>query len=147
MSLQTLSFNTVLQNILGKRDWECYVGAFEAGVIEPNQISVFWTSNGSFHMFNQGSQSKKRPIKGWEINAWEKDIDKLFEEGVKIADENQRKQIYGEFQQIVAEQLPVFFLVNSISLKAVRNRVENVNYTAVGGLFWNIDEWRLKRRD
>ncbi|MEO1428663.1 MAG: ABC transporter substrate-binding protein [Cyanobacteria bacterium J06633_8] len=143
-NLQTLSFNTVLQKILAKRDWDCYVGAFESGIFEPNIIALFWTSNGSFHMFNQGSKSKKRPIIGWKVNDWEKEIDELFQEGAKEADENKRKQIYAEFQQIVAEQLPVFFLVNPISLQAVRNRVENVEYSAVGGLLWNIDEWRLE---
>ena len=32
--LQVLSFNSVLQKLLDHRDWECYVGAFEAGVVE-----------------------------------------------------------------------------------------------------------------
>ena len=66
---------------------------------------------------------------------WEKEIDRLFLEGTQTADENKRKEIYGEFQQIVAEQLPVFFLVNSISLQAVRDRVENVQFSAVGGYY------------
>ena len=142
--LQSLSFNTVLQKILAKRDWECYVGNFEAGVVEPNEVAVFWSSNGSFHMFNQNSKSKKRPIIGWKATDWEKKIDELFREAAREADESKRKQIYGEFQQIVAEQLPVFFLVNPISLQAVRNRVENVEYSAVSGLLWNLDEWRLR---
>ena len=145
--LQTLSFNTVLQKILAKRDWECYVGNFEAGVVEPNEIAVFWTSNGSFHMFNKNSKSKKRPITGWKATDWEKEIDELFQEAAKEADESKRKQIYGEFQQIVAEQLPVFFLVNPISLQAVRNRVENVEYSAVSRFLWNLDELRLREED
>ncbi|MEM6403726.1 MAG: ABC transporter substrate-binding protein, partial [Cyanobacteria bacterium P01_D01_bin.116] len=147
VDLQTLSFNTVLQKILSKRDWECYVGAFESGVVEPNLVALFWNSNGSFHMFNKGSRSKKQPIIGWKVTPWEKEIDRLFQEGAVEASESKRKQIYGKFQQIVAEQLPVFFLVNSISLEAVRNRVENVQYSAVGGLLWNIDELRLKGED
>ena len=144
VDLQTLNFNTVLQKILSKRDWECYVGAFESGVVEPNNVALFWNSNGSFHMFNKGSRSQKNPLIGWKVTPWEKEIDKLFQEGATVASESKRKQIYGKFQQIVAEQLPVFFLVNSISLEAVRNRVENVKYSAVGGLLWNIDELRLK---
>ena len=145
--LQTLSFNTVLQKILAKRDWECYVGNFEAGVVEPNEIAVFWTSNGSFHMFNKNSKSKKRPIIGWKATDWEKEIDELFTTAAREADESKRKQIYGEFQQIVAEQLPVFFLVNPISLQAVRNRVDNVEYSAVSRFLWNLDELRLREED
>ncbi len=142
--LQTLTFNTVLQKLLARRDWECYVGAFESGVVEPNFVALFWNSKGSFHMFNQGSQSKKRPIVGWKATAWEQEIDRLFQEGAREADESKRKEIYGKFQQIVAEELPVFFLVNPISFKAVRDRVENVKFSAVGGLLWNIDELRLQ---
>lgn len=142
-NLEALSFNTILQKILAKRDWDCYLGAFEAGVNEPNNIAFMWKSNGSFHLFNKGSNSKKRPIRGWKASSWEKEIDRLFEEAVKEADESKRKQIYVEFQQIVAEQLPVFFLINPISLQAVRNRVQNVEYSAVGGLYWNIDELQL----
>ncbi len=142
--LQTLTFNIVLQKLLARRDWECYVGAFESGVVEPNLVALFWNSTGSFHMFNQGSQSQKRPIVGWKATEWEQEIDRLFQEGTREADEGKRKQIYGKFQQIVAEQLPVFFLVNSMSLKAVRDRVENVKFSAVGGLLWNIDELKLR---
>ena len=70
----------------------------------------------------------------------------------QTADESKRKQIYGEFQEIVAEQLLVFFLVNSMSLQVVRDcfadalrayRVENVQFSAVGGILWNLDELRL----
>ncbi|MEL7245718.1 MAG: ABC transporter substrate-binding protein, partial [Cyanobacteria bacterium J06573_2] len=88
--------------------------------------------------------SKKLPITDWKATDWEKEIDQLFREAARVADEGERKQIYGEFQQIVADKLPVFFLVNPISLQAVRNRVENVEYSAVSGFLWNIDELRLE---
>ncbi len=54
--LQVLNFNVVLSKLLSSRDWECYVGAFEVGVVEPNLVSLFWYSGGSFHQFNQGTQ-------------------------------------------------------------------------------------------
>ena len=98
-------------------------------------------------MFNQGSQSKKRPILGWKVTSWEQEIDRLFFEGSRTADESKRKEIYGEFQQIVAEQLPVFFLVNPMSFQAVRDRVENVKFSTLGGILWNIDELRLSKND
>ncbi|KST62395.1 ABC transporter substrate-binding protein [Mastigocoleus testarum] len=146
-SLQSLNFITVLQKLLSKRDWECYVGAFSSAVVEPNLVALFWNSNGSFHIFNQGSQSKKRPILGWRTTSWEQKIDRLFFEGSRTADESKRKEIYGEFQKIVAEQLPVFFLVNPMSFQAVRDRVENVKFSTIGGILWNIDELRLSKNN
>ena len=142
--LQVLNFNVVLKKLLSSRDWECYVGAFEAGVVEPHLVSLFWYSGGSFHQFNQGTQPGETPLKGWEVSDWEQEIDSLFNAGVKELDLSKRKAIYNQFQQIVAEELPVFFLVNPLSLKAVRDRVENIKFSALGGAFWNIDELNLK---
>lgn len=144
--LQVLSFNLVLQKLLFRRDWECYVGAFNAGVVEPNLVSVFWKSGGSFHQFNQGSKPGEPPLEGWKVSDWEREIDSLFSAGVKELDESKRKEIYGRFQQIVAEELPVFFLVNPLSLQAVRERIQNIKYSALGGAFWNIDELRVSKK-
>jgi peptide/nickel transport system substrate-binding protein len=77
------------------------------------------------------------------VSGWEREIDSLFVAGVKEQDESKRKVIYGRFQQIVAQQLPVFFLVNPLSLQAVRDRVQNLKVSAQEGAFWNIEELRV----
>ncbi len=77
------------------------------------------------------------------MSGWEREIDSLFVAGVKEQDESKRKVIYGRFQQIVAQQLPVFFLVNPLSLQAVRDRVQNLKVSAQEGAFWNIEELRV----
>ena len=142
-NLQVLNFNVVLNKLLSSRDWECYVGSFEVGVVEPNLVSLFWYSGGSFHQFNQGTQPGEAPLEGWEVSDWEREIDNLFTAGFKELDESKRQEIYGKFQQIVAEELPVFFLVNPLSLVAVRNRVENIKFSALQGAFWNIEELKV----
>ena len=146
--LQVLSFNVVLKKLLRSRDWDCYVGAFgvTGADIEPNLLFLFWYSRGSFHQFNQGPQPGESSIEGWQVSDWEQEIDSLFIAGVKELDERKRKAIYGRFQEIVAEQLPVFFLVNPLSFQAVRDRVENIKFSALGGAFWNIDKLRIAKR-
>ncbi len=146
--LQVLSFNVVLKKLLRSRDWDCYVGAFgvTGADIEPNLLFLFWYSRGSFHQFNQGPQPGESSIEGWQVSDWEQEIDSLFIAGVKELDERKRKAIYGRFQQIVAEQLPVFFLVNPLSFQAVRDRVENIKFSALGGAFWNIYELRIAEK-
>ena len=147
-NLQVLNFNTVLQKLFLSRDWECYVGAFgvPGADFEPNLLSLFWSSNGSFHQFNLGSKPGEPRMKNWQVSDWEKEIDRLFTAGYQTVNENQRREIYGEFQQIVAEQLPVFFLVNSLSLQAVRNHIDNLKFSAIGGAFWNIDELKIQEK-
>ncbi|MGQ4645891.1 ABC transporter substrate-binding protein [Lyngbya aestuarii] len=141
--LQLLSFNSVLKKLLSTRDWDCYLGAFEGGGVEPHILSVFWHSQGSFHQFNKGSRPGKPPLKGWVVSDWEQEIDRLFEAGVREFDESKRQEIYGRFQQIVAEELPVFFLVNRLTLQATRDRLANVKFSALGGGFWNLHELTL----
>ncbi|HAC64722.1 MAG TPA: peptide ABC transporter substrate-binding protein, partial [Cyanothece sp. UBA12306] len=145
-NLETQSLPIILQRLLARRDWECYVGAFgvPGSEVEPNLLSLFWTSKGSFHQFNQGPQPRDTAIVDWVVSDWEKQIDRLFLEGLQTLDEAKRKEIYGEFQQVVAEQLPIFCLVNSLLLQAVRDRVQNVQFSAIGGAFWNIDELKIK---
>ncbi|MBC6420458.1 MAG: hypothetical protein GDA43_02035 [Hormoscilla sp. SP5CHS1] len=64
--------------------------------------------------------------------------------GAKELDESKRREIYGRFQQVVAEQVPVFFLVSFLQLQAVRDRVQNREfYPYGGGPLWKIDELRI----
>ena len=146
--LQVLNFNTVLQKLLSRRDWECYVGSFgvKGADFEPNLLSLFWSSNGSFHQFNQGPQPGETQVKNWQVSDWEKEIDRLLIAGYQELDENKRREIYSQFQQIIAEQLPIFFLVNPLSLQAMRNHLENVEFSAIGGAFWNIDELKIVKK-
>jgi peptide/nickel transport system substrate-binding protein len=148
-NLQVISFNVVIKKLLFSRDWDCYVGAFgvQGADIEPNLMSLFWKSNGSFHQFNQGPQPKQPPIQNWQVSDWEQEIDNLFEAAAKELDERKRQEIYAEFQQIVAEQLPVFFLVNSLYIEAVRDRIQNLKVSATRGAFWNLYELKINQPD
>lgn len=144
-NLQIINFNVVLQRLLSRRDWDCYVGAFgtTGADLEPHLLYLFWSSRGSFHQFNQGPQPGASPIQGWVVSDWEQEIDSLFNAGVQELDEQKRRAIYGKFQEIVAEQLPVFFLVNPISFNAVRNRIDPIKYSSLASVLWNIDEWQI----
>ncbi|HBB33552.1 MAG TPA: peptide ABC transporter substrate-binding protein [Cyanobacteria bacterium UBA9273] len=141
--LQVLNFNVIVQK-LQSRNWDAYVGGFGGGGVEPHSGFNIWYSQGSLHQFNQGPQPGEPKITGWEPSDWELEIDRLFEAGVKELDDRKRKEIYGRFQQIVAEQVPFFHLVNPLSLEAVRDRIENIQFTALGGAFWNLYELKVQ---
>lgn len=143
--LQVLQFNAVLQK-LQRREWEAYVGGFGGGGLEPHSGFNIWYSRGSLHQFNQGPLPGEPPMQGWEAADWELEIDRLFQAGARELDEEKRKEIYGQFQQIVAEQVPFIYLINQLTFSAVRDRVENVKYTALGGAFWNLHELEVKQQ-
>ncbi|HEY9694464.1 MAG TPA: ABC transporter substrate-binding protein [Oculatellaceae cyanobacterium] len=143
--LQVLNFNAILDK-LTNRNWDCYVGGFSGGSVEPHSSYNIWSSSGGLHQFNQGPQLGEPPIKNWEVSDWEKEIDRLFVEGVRELDENKRKEIYAKFQQIAQEQVPFIYLVSKLSFQAVRDRVENLKFSALGGAFWNLYELKVAQK-
>jgi peptide/nickel transport system substrate-binding protein len=140
--LQVLSFNTIIQQ-LDQRAWECYVGGFGGGGIEPNAGANIWNSRGRLHQFNLGPQPGEPPISGWEASAWEQEIDRLLIAGVRELDDEKRKPIYARLQQIAQEQLPFIYLVNKLSFEAVRDRIQPIKFSALNGAFWNLNELQV----
>ncbi|MBN4003943.1 ABC transporter substrate-binding protein [Nostoc sp. LPT] len=143
VDLQILSFNSYLEKLKVTHNWDCYLGGFTEGGIEPHGASKIWRITGASHAFNLGPQPGDPPIIGWEVSDWEKEIDRLYIKGAQVLDENKRKEIYYEYQRIASEQLPFIHLVERLNLQAVRDRFQGIQYTALGGPFWNLYELKV----
>ncbi|MBX9253726.1 ABC transporter substrate-binding protein [Desmonostoc muscorum CCALA 125] len=143
VDLQILSFNSYLEKLKVTQNWDCYLGGFAGGGIEPHSASNIWRIAGASHAFNQGAQPGDPPLIGWEVSDWEKQIDSLYIKGAQVLDENKRKEIYYEYQRIASEQLPFIHLVERLNLQGVRDRFQGIQYTALGGPFWNLYELKV----
>ena len=139
---QFLSFNTYVEKLRLTRNWDTYLGGFTGGN-EPHSGYNIWSVNGTLHSFNQGPQAGEPPIKGWEVYDWERKIDELYVKASQELDEAKRQKIYGETQQIIAEQVPFIYMVNPLTFEAVRDRVSGIRYSALGGAFWNLYELKI----
>ena len=137
-----LAFNVLTEKLSTSLDWECNLLGF-GGVTEPNNGSNIWNPEGGLHIFNQKPRAGQPPITGREVTDWERRIGDLFIQGAQELDEAKRKEIYGEVQQIVQENLPFIYLINPLSLGAVRDHLQGVQYSALGGALWNIYELKL----
>jgi peptide/nickel transport system substrate-binding protein len=138
-----LNFNVLIEKTSTSRDWDAHIIGFSGGV-EPHQASNLWISSGASHSFNLKQQPGQPPIQGWQLTDMEKEIDRLYIAAARELDEAKRKQIYGEFQQLVQEQLPVIHLVNDRALMAVRDRVSGLKYTGLPSWgLWNIFELKV----
>jgi peptide/nickel transport system substrate-binding protein len=71
---------------------------------------------------------------------WEARIDELFEKGASATEIEERVKYYNEFQEIIANKVPVIYTVTPNALFAVRNTLENTEPTAYGEMWWNIYE-------
>ncbi len=138
-----IAFNTLVDKASNTLDWECYLLSFTGGV-EPNDGANVWSPDGGLHSFNQKPQQGQPPIEGREVYDWEAEIGRLYIEGARETDEAKRKAIYAETQRITQEYLPMIYLVNALSMSAVRDRIQNVKYSALGGVVWNIYELKVK---
>ncbi|MCC5617770.1 ABC transporter substrate-binding protein [Nostoc sp. CHAB 5836] len=137
-----IAWNTFTDKISDSLDWEASLMGLTGG-LEPNDGANVWNPEGGLHMFNQKPQPGQQPIEGWEVAPWEAKIGQLYIKGARELDEAKRKEIYAETQQITQENLPFIYLVNALSLSAVRNRFEGIRFSALGGAFWNIHEIKV----
>jgi peptide/nickel transport system substrate-binding protein len=141
-----ISFNTLVDKLNNGLDWECYLLGF-TGSLEPNDGANKWIPDGNSHSFNQKPQRGQSQLMGRKVNDWEEEIGRLYIEAAQELDDNKRKQIYGKTQQITQEYLPEIYLVTPLSLVAVRNRIQNVKFSALGaqgGTLWNKYELIVK---
>jgi peptide/nickel transport system substrate-binding protein len=141
VDFQPLDFNKLTENLDSTLSWDAIVLGFGAGE-EPNSSANLWLVDGGLHFFNQQPPGQP-PLPGREVYDWEKQISDLYIKAAQELDESKRKALYVESQKLVQTHLPFIHLVGQYSMVAVRNRVENVKYTALGGALWNLSELKL----
>ncbi|ACK70087.1 extracellular solute-binding protein family 5 [Gloeothece citriformis PCC 7424] len=136
-----LAFNVLVDKLSNSLEWEAHLLGFTGGN-EPHAPNL-WYTDGNLHTFNQQPQPGTPPIEGREIADWEREIERLYVQGSQELDLEKRKAIYAQAQRLVDEYLPYIYLVNPYSMSAVRERFDNIDYCALGGAFWNIDEIKI----
>jgi peptide/nickel transport system substrate-binding protein len=144
VDFQPLAFNALVAKLTDTLDWDCHLIGFTGGV-EPNGGANVWQPDGTLHSFNQSAAPGQEPIEGRVIADWEAEIGRLYTEGAQELDEAERRKIYAETQRLAQEYLPFIYLINPLSLGAVRDYVEGVEYSALGGALWNIHELSLAK--
>ncbi|MDF5726543.1 MAG: ABC transporter substrate-binding protein [Rhizonema sp. PD38] len=140
-----IAFNTLVDKLSNTLDWECYLLGL-TGSVEPNDGANVWFPEGGLHSFNQKPQASQEPLIGWEVADWEAEIGRLYTKGAQELDEAKRKEIYAETQRLSQEYLPYIYLVDALSLVAVRDRIQNVKFSALGsqaGTLWNKFELKV----
>jgi len=129
-----IEFNKLVSQLTSEFDFDTIIIGLTGGV-EPHSGSNVWPSNGHLHMWN--------PVQEEPATEWEARIDELFELGASAVKTEERVKYYNEFQEIIADRVPVIYTVTPNSLYAIRNNLKNTEATAYGGVTWNIHEQYL----
>lgn len=106
-----IDFNELVRQLTtpaadGTREFDAILIGLTGG-IEPAFARNVWELNGSLHAWNQGVRGNN-PAK---VEAFEVLIDTLMKRGATTLDQAQRRQIYVQFQKVVAENLPIIYTV------------------------------------
>jgi peptide/nickel transport system substrate-binding protein len=143
VDFQPISFNTLVDKLDNSLDWETLILGIGGAWVEPDGGRNTWAVDGRLHVFNQAPAQGQTPIEGREVTDWELEISRLYVQGGQELDDEKRKVIYGQTQRLAQEYLPFIYLVNPLSLVAVRDRIEGVKYSALGGPIWNLYELQV----
>ena len=131
VNLLTLEFNSLVSKLMASFDWDAVIIGLTGGV-EPHFGKNVWTSSGQLHMWN--------PKQAQPSTVWEKRLDEIYNQAAEELDENKRKNLYDEFQEIAADQVPMIYTVLGANIYAIRNRFGNLKPSPYAGAFYNIDE-------
>jgi peptide/nickel transport system substrate-binding protein len=138
VNFKPIDFN-VLVDKMHEGGWDTIIMGLTGSNLEPNGGANVWKSDAFLHLFNQRDIQPGKPTNLSDRLPWEKELDRIFDQGAQVFDLNQRRKIYDQYQQIIYDQAPMVYLYSPLGIVAVRNRIQNFDPTPLG-TFHNLEE-------
>lgn len=121
----------VSKNLLGQ-DFEVVIVGWALGV-DPDAFTIWHSSQTEKGKFNFVGYTNKR-------------VDELLEKGRVTVDQAKRKEMYAEFQNILAQEQPYTFLFFQNTLLVTKDKFKGPIEPGPGsGLLWNIESWWIPK--
>ena len=92
-----------------------------SGDADPTSEMNVWSATGSLHIWNMKAKDGPAP----PLETWETEVDELMRSQMSETDAARRKRSYTRVQQLVAEHLPMVFLVSPHILSAAQTGLRN----------------------
>ena len=119
-------------------DYDAILFGLSVSDTEPSSFGNFLKSDAAAH---QWQPDQKTPATEWEAR-----IDKLFAEQAGETDPQKRASLFGEIQQIMAEQLPVIPVVSRHIVSAANAKIGNHSPSPVFPYsLWNADKLFIRQ--
>lgn len=126
-----LDFGTMVARISNSYEYEAGIIGFTGGG-DPSGGKALWRSDGRLHIWHP---QQEKPATDWEAR-----IDEIMDLQEREFDEGRRIELIHELQQILAEQLPIIYLITPNTYVGIQNRWRNLRIPPLGSVVWNIDE-------
>lgn len=135
--LQLLNGSLVSERLMAS-DFEVGIQAY-GNQPDPQLRKAIWQPSGDLYYWHRSSRNEDGTPNFENMVDWELRVFDLFEQGQVEMDPEKRKELYGEWQAIYADKLPVIFIAKGMDLQAVSSTVGNVfignNGKIVGPLY------------
>ena len=136
LNVVVLDFPSLIERISRTYNYESVLMAFTNVDLDPSGQMNIWLSSAANH---QWDPNEKTPA-----TLWEAQIDKLMLAQNASQDAKKRKLYFDQVQQIVADKVPIVFLVNPNALAAVSPNIKKVAPAVLSPqVVWNADRLQL----
>lgn len=115
VNFKPVDFNSLVTDLMGAKYEAVLIGL--TGGVEPNSGANIWKTDGGLHFWRFSSKT--------DPPAWEKRIDELFDLAATTFDEDEVREYYREYQQLVSENLPFIYTVNQQYIYASKATLGN----------------------
>jgi peptide/nickel transport system substrate-binding protein len=128
-----LEFRALVDRVMNTHDYDAVLMNLVNGDVDPTPEMGLWRSSGEMHLWDMG---EKTPATSWEA-----ELDKLMESQMTTTDYATRKKLYDRVQEIVAQNLPLVFLLSPDILVGSQSTVGNFRPGILDPYaLWNVDE-------
>ena len=124
VNFQLIDFNVVVERLTSTFEWDAIVIGL-TGTFDPNGGSNTWLSSGNLHMWY--------PYQETPYTEWEAQVDEIWRSAQRAMDPEVRRDFYYQFQDLVAENVPLFYTVTAENMVAVRDHLRNATPDLVAG--------------
>lgn len=128
VKIHVVEWAAFLNTFIRKRDFEAIILGWGLGT-DPDQYEIWHSSKTGSEELNHISYKNPK-------------VDELLEAGRRTFDQTKRKAIYGELQEMLAEDQPVVFLYVPDALPVVSSRVQGIE-PAAAGISYNFIKWYI----
>ena len=119
-------------NALGKGEYDAIYFSVESDSIDPARNLEFWSSSGSFHVWNPG-QAKP-------ATTWEGQIDQLMMRQATSMDITERRRLLLDAERVLAEHVPALYFAAPKVILATSARLRGVTPSVMAPyILWNAD--------
>ncbi len=129
----SLDFGAMVDRLLNSFDYEAAIMGLASGDTDPTAEMNVWVSSGGTHLW--------RPNQTKAATPWEAEMDRLMNQQLITLNYGQRKHMYDQVQQIVAQDLPVICLASPDILVGAKDRIGNFDPAILDPYtLWNVEQ-------